>query len=72
MEILTQGAKQLLGHPPVPTLPKKTNARKTNEKYFGKPLLTILGVQTEGRGVETPCQMVFGSSLVNTNQYCGT
>ena len=26
-EILTQVAKQLLGHPPVPTLPGRTNAK---------------------------------------------
>ena len=33
-EILTQVAKQLLGHPPVPTLPGTTNANMQTNKYI--------------------------------------
>ena len=38
-EILTQGAKQLLGHPPVPTLPEETNARKDTDAKLMKSTL---------------------------------
>ena len=40
---------------------------------LGKPRVRILGVQPEfcckGEGVESPCQMGCGSSLVNMNHY---